>query len=87
MSITSVIVVFATTWFIALLIALPIGIRTQGEAGERVPGTPGSAPVDAMIRKKFLWATIAAVVISVPLCAFIILGGVTMRDLDIWGLM
>lgn len=87
MSVTSVIVVLATIWFIALLVALPIGIRTQGESGEIVPGTPGSAPVDAMIRKKFLWATLAALAIGVPLCATIIWSGVTIRDLDFWHVM
>ena len=87
MSITAILVVFATIWFLALLVSLPIGLRTQGEAGEVVPGTPASAPVDAMIRKKLLWATYAAVAITVPLCGFIIYGGVTLRDLDVWHMM
>ena len=87
MSVTAVIVIFSTIWFLALLVCLPIGIRTQGESGEVVPGTPASAPVDAMIRKKALWATCAAVAITTPLVLFIILGGVTMRDIDIWHVM
>ncbi len=87
MTITSVVVIFATTWFLALLVALPIGIRTQGEAGEVAPGTPGSAPSDPMIRKKVTWATIAAVVISLPICLLIAFGGLTIADLDIWGVM
>ena len=45
--IVSGLVLFAVIWFIALLVALPIGITTQEEAGEVVPGTPASAPVDA----------------------------------------
>ncbi|MFO1106220.1 MAG: DUF1467 family protein [Amaricoccus sp.] len=87
MSITAIIVVLATIWFLALLVALPIGVRTQGEAGEIVPGTPGSAPVDAMIRRKLLWATIAAVAIGGPLCAVIIWSGLSIRDLDFWHVM
>lgn len=87
MTVTSVIVIFAAIWFIALLVALPIGLQTQSEAGEIVPGTPGSAPVDAMIRKKFLWATVVALAISVPLCATIIWSGVTVRDFDFWHVM
>jgi predicted secreted protein len=86
-SITSIIVIFASIWFIALLVALPIGVRTQDESGTIVPGTPGSAPVDAMIAKKCVWATIAALVISVPLCATIIWSGVSIRDLDFWHIM
>ncbi len=87
MSVTAILVVFATIWFLALLVCLPIGLRTQGEAGEVVPGTPASAPVDAMIRKKLIWATCAAFAITIPLCGFIIYGGVTLRDLDFWHLL
>lgn len=87
MSITAILVIFATIWFLSLLCALPIGLRSQAEAGEIVPGTPASAPVDAMLRKKLLWATISALLITVPLCAFIIWGGVTIEDIDIWGVM
>jgi predicted secreted protein len=87
MSITAVIVIFATIWFLALLVCLPIGIRTQGESGDVVPGTPASAPVDAMIRKKVIWATCVAFAITTPLVLFITLGGVTMRDIDIWHIM
>lgn len=87
MSITAILVLFATIWFLALLVCLPIGVRTQAEDGAAVPGTPASAPVDPMIRKKLLWATIAAVAITVPLCSAIIYGGITMRDLDLWGML
>ena len=43
---------------------------------------PGSAPVDAMIRRKMIWVTIATFALWLPLCAFILWGGVTVRDLD-----
>ena len=84
MSITAILVVFASIWFLSLLVCLPIGVRTQGEAGEQVPGTHASVPVDAMIRKKLIWATCAAFAITVPLVLVVIFGGITMRDLDIW---
>ena len=38
MSITSAIVLFAMIWFVALLVALPIGLTTQEEAGDVTPG-------------------------------------------------
>ena len=87
MSITGAVVLFAVIWFIALLVALPIGVRTQEEAGEIAPGTPASAPVDAMVGKKMLWATLVTVVLWAGICAFILWGGVTVRDLDFWGRM
>ena len=71
------IVLFAVIWFVALLVALPIGLTTQGEAGEVVPGTPASAPVDAMIRRKLVWVTLATLAIWAPLSAFILWGGVS----------
>jgi predicted secreted protein len=82
MTVNSALVLFAIIWFLALLVALPIGLTTQGEAGEVVPGTPSSAPVDAMIRRKVLWVTLATIAIWAAVCAFILWGGVTVRDID-----
>jgi predicted secreted protein len=87
MTITAALVLFAVIWFMGLLIALPFRVRTQEEAGEIVPGTPASAPTDPMIRRKMFWVTVVTVAIWIPLCAFIIWGGVSVRDIDIWGRM
>ena len=38
-------------WWTLLFAILPFGVRTQGEAGEVVPGTPASAPV----KPRFWW--------------------------------
>jgi predicted secreted protein len=86
-SITGAIVLFAIIWFVALLVALPIRVTTQGEAGDVVPGTPASAPVDPMLGRKMLWVTVATLAIWIPLCAVIVWGGLTVRDLDVWGRM
>ncbi len=82
MTIISSLVLFAMIWFVALLVALPIGLTTQGEAGEVVPGTPSSAPVDAMLGRKLVWVTLATLAIWLAICAFILWGGVTIRDID-----
>ena len=84
MTVTAALVLFAVIWFIALLVALPIRVTTQGEAGEVVPGTPASAPVDPMLRRKMLWVTVVTFAIWLPLCALILWGGLTVRDIDIW---
>jgi predicted secreted protein len=83
-TVTAALVLFAVIWFIALLVALPIRVTTQGESGEVVPGTPASAPVDPMLRRKMLWVTVVTFAIWLSLCALIIWGGLTVRDLDIW---
>ena len=82
MTVISSLVLFAVIWFVALLVALPIGLTTQGEAGEVVPGTLSSAPVDAMLGRKLVWVTVATFAVWAPLCAFILWGGVTVRDID-----
>ena len=87
MTVFSAFVLFAVIWFLALLVALPIGVRTQAEAGEITPGTPPSAPHDPMIGRKMLWVTLVALALWLPLCAVILWGGITMRDLDVWGRM
>jgi predicted secreted protein len=87
MNVVSGIVLFSVIWFVALLVALPIGLTTQGEAGEVVPGTPSSAPVDAMIRRKLVLVTLASAVIWAAIAAFIIWGGVSIEDIDVFGRM
>jgi predicted secreted protein len=87
MSITSAFVLFAIIWFVSLLVALPIGLTTQEEAGDVTPGTPPSAPADPKIGKKMFWVTVVTLALWIPLCAVIIWGGITVRDLDIWNRM
>jgi predicted secreted protein len=84
MTITGAVVLFAVIWFVSLLVALPIGIRTQEEAGKVTPGTPSSAPENPRVGRKMLWVTVVTLVLWLPLCAFILWGGVTVRDLDFW---
>ena len=87
MSVTGAIVLFVVIWFLALFVALPINVRTQGEDGRIVPGTPASAPSDPMLRRKFAWVTAVALVIWAGVCAVILWGGLSVRDIDVWGRM
>ncbi len=85
MTITAALVLFAVLWFMLLFMALPLGQRSQEEDGERVAGTPASAPINPMIGKKMFWITVVAVVLWVPLCLFIVYGPVTIAGLDFYG--
>jgi predicted secreted protein len=38
-------------WWVVLFAVLPIGVRTQGEDGLVVPGTPSSAPTTPRLMK------------------------------------
>ncbi len=82
MNIVTGFVLFSIIWFLTLFVALPIGVRTQGEAGEVVPGTPASAPTDAMIPRKMLWVTLVAVAIWSAVAAVIVWGGIGIEDID-----
>jgi predicted secreted protein len=84
-TVTSAIVLYAVLWFLALFVALPIRVRTQGEDGAIVPGTPASAPTDPMLRGKLLWVTVAATALWAAICAVILWGGLTIDDIDVWG--
>jgi predicted secreted protein len=60
MSVTSGIVLFAVLWFLVLLMLLPVGVRSQQDAGRVEPGTPPGAPAGAFFRRKALWTTVTA---------------------------
>jgi len=87
MAITSALVLFAVIWFMLLLMALPMRMKSQEDVGEVVPGTPASAPVDPMIGKKMFWVTVVTVVLWVPLVAFIVSGVLSIHDIDFYNRM
>lgn len=60
MSITLAIALYFVIWWTTLFAVLPIGVRTQGEAGEVVPGTPESAPARMRLVRVLLMNTVVA---------------------------
>jgi predicted secreted protein len=82
MTITAAIVLYAVIWFLSLLVALPIGLRTQEEDGEVAPGTPSSAPVNPMIGRKMAWVTLITTLLWALVAATIVWSDLTVRDID-----
>ena len=82
MGITSAIVLFAVIWFMVLFVVLPLGLQTQSEAGEVVPGTPGSAPANLDLKRKIKQTSFWAVVIWTIVTGVVLSGWITVRDLD-----
>nr|WP_319249746.1 DUF1467 family protein [uncultured Celeribacter sp.] len=82
MAITSALVLYAVTWFMTMFVALPIGLRTQGDDGEIVRGTQAGAPNNYNPKRKALWVTLVATVIWAVLMAVILYGGITWHDMD-----
>lgn len=79
---TGAVVLYAVFWFIALFLILPRGQATQIEEGEIEPGTPGGAPAEINIRRKFLYATIASAIALAILAAVMDSGWVELDDFD-----
>jgi predicted secreted protein len=86
MTITGAIVLFAVIWFMCLFVILPQKVRSQEEAGDVAPGTPASAPSEPMMRKKFIWTTVATVILWIIVMTVIITGAIDIADIDFSGL-
>ncbi len=82
MSITSALVLFAVIWFMTLFIALPIRIRTQGDAGKIVPGTMAGSPEEHHLKRKLVIVSIIAFVFWAAVTAIILSGIISVCDLD-----
>lgn len=63
MSITFSLALYFIIWWTVLFAVLPLGMRTQDEAGDVVPGTPGSAPAKPNFVRIFATTTVAAAVV------------------------
>ncbi len=87
MSITSAIVLFAVIWFMVFFVVLPLRMRTQGDVGDIVEGTPAGAPVDPQLKRKAWITTIWAIVLWIVIGGTIISGAITVRDIDMFGRM
>ena len=82
MAFTSALVLLAVTWFMVLFVVLPLRLKTQGDVGRIVPGTHASSPDTLNLKRKVVTTTIVSLVIWVILCAIIVSGVITVRDID-----
>ena len=84
MTITAAIVLFAIIWFMVLFICLPLKVKTQGDSGEVVPGTPESAPENGDIKNKLLLVTAVTGVLWVISFSIIVSEIIKIEDIDIF---
>ena len=82
MSIASALVLFCVIWALVFYMINPLWQTSQSEDGEVVPGTPASAPVDPMIRKKAILTTVIATVLFVLAYSTIEFGWLTLDDIS-----
>lgn len=60
MSLSLAIAIYVVLWWTVLFAVLPIGVRTQGEDGSVVPGTPESAPSAPRLLRVVLITTLVS---------------------------
>lgn len=63
MSFLSAFAIYFIIWWVTLFAVLPVGVRSQVEDGDVVPGTEGGAPVRPNLGYKALLTTAIATVI------------------------
>lgn len=85
MTISAAAVLFSVIWFMTLFVVLPIGLKTQGDKGEVVPGTHASSPVNAQLGRKVKWVTVITILLWIPLYFIITSGVITVEMLDFYG--
>ena len=59
--------VFLTIWFTVLFAVLPIGVRSQSEMGDVVPGTEPGAPVAPRLLMKMGLTTLVSIAVFILL--------------------
>lgn len=82
MAITSAIVLYAVVWSMTMFVVLPIGLRTQGDDDDVVPGTQAGAPSNFNVKKTMKTVTIWATLIYVVIAGTILSGVISVSDFD-----
>lgn len=81
MSLVSSVAIYFVIWWIILFAILPIGVVTQEEGGEVIPGTESSAPQRPQLLKKALITTAVAAVVFAGVYWLKVYSGLTLDDL------
>jgi predicted secreted protein len=87
MGVTTGIVLFAVIWFMTFFVVLPIRVRTQGDVGRVVPGTPAGSPENHNLKKKAWITTGIACLLWIVVASTLISGAITLRDIDMFNRM
>ena len=82
MSITAAIVLYVVIWFVTMFVVLPIGLRTQGDDGEIVPGTHAGAPSNFRLKRTLVIVTIVGTIVWAIVAGIIVSGWITIEDID-----
>ena len=81
MSVPFAIAIYVVIWWTVLFAILPIGVRTQGEDGSIVPGTPESAPAHPRLLRVMLLTTLVSGLVFVGLWVAVRYGVIDLQQL------
>jgi predicted secreted protein len=81
MTIAFALAIYLVIWWIVLFAMLPIGVRTQAEAGEVSPGTPESAPQRPQLLAKVVATTLVSTVVFAAVYVIIVHHVITLDDI------
>lgn len=81
MNLTGGIVLFASLWFLTLFVVMPIGQRSQADAGDVVFGTHAGAPAGVPWRRKLLLTTAITALMWAVVAYIIFSGTITRADI------
>ena len=81
MSVPFAIAIYVVIWWTVLFAILPIGVRTQGEDGTIVPGTPASAPTRPRLLRAMLLTTLVSSLVFGGLWLAVRFGLIDLRQL------
>ena len=87
MTITGALILFSVTWFVVFLCILPMRQISQAAAGQIVPGSAASAPVDPQIGRKAWITTLITLILWMIMCGVILSGWISIRDTDVFHLL
>jgi predicted secreted protein len=71
MSTATLLAIYGISWWLTLFAVLPLGVKSQVEAGEITPGTEAGAPASPALWRKVAITTVVAIPVSVALAFFI----------------
>ncbi|MDO5756766.1 MAG: DUF1467 family protein [Rhodobacterales bacterium] len=77
-------ILYAVIWWMVFLVAIPLRLQTQGEAGAVVPGTHQGSPHRHDLRKKALITTAVSALIWLVTAWIIVTGQITLSDIDLF---
>lgn len=81
MGIGTALAIYFIIWWVVLFTVLPVGLRTQAEENEVVPGTVPSAPATFRFRFVFIRTTLISAIVFATYFLVTVVGGYTLDDL------